>query len=331
MALAGMAAVLIPLASGAQGRYAAECFRLGVGIQAVAAGSCGATIPGNGTAFFWNPALAERAHPSAYFEEAGVFGSLNSSLARLRTAAVGLPLGRAGIVQVGYVHFAVEDIPRYPSLGESSFVERLADPTLRGGVEPDGWFEDGESALYWCYAHVFRLPLRLSWMAEELLLELPLGVSAKLLSHRLDAWRARGAGVDIGAALRLDLRQLWQGTWSGEFLLAWRVADVLGTRLRWNSGSVEQIRPAKSFGMAYAVSPVRSVRFLFVAEKDQDTASWPKFGTGLMTDRFELLAGRGPEGLNFGLLLGLGRLRIGYARQTTGLGPVERIGAEFLW
>ncbi|MDZ7374613.1 MAG: hypothetical protein ONB23_11675 [candidate division KSB1 bacterium] len=323
--------VLHPTLLAAGGKYAAEYLRLGAGVEAVAVGACGSVLPGGPTSFLWNPALGLWGRRFAYFEECAVFGSFGSSLASLRTASAGLPLGFATSLQMGYVKFSVEGIPRYPELAPTTFGDRLREATHRGLGEPLGRFEDSESALYVGLARRFHLALRPSWLVDELSLELPVGVAFKRLSQSLDLWKAHGYGIDAGAALRIGLGQFGEGLRNGELLLAWRRSDLTRTRLTWETGMVGEVEPVTSVGAAYSLRSRKGTRLLLALQDDLGESGGPRVGLAYRTGHLEFLAGRGENGWSFGLVFSVRSASFGYARQIMALGAVERVGAELTW
>ncbi len=329
--LAACAGVITAPGGMAGVRYAASYLRLGVGAEASALASTGSGLAGSATAFYWNPALAAYAERSAYFEYSGAFGSLGSHLAVLHVVAVGGRLGQAAGVQIGYVSYTVPDIPRYPEIKPEGFADRLVGTGDRPAFGPTGWFSNKEEAIYFCISRLARLALRFNWLVEELEIEIPVGVSFKLLHQSLDAWHASGVGLDVGLGFAVDLRQFGERPWAGRLLVAWRMTDVSGTRLRWGQGLNQEVEPVRSWALSYTTDDSPGIRWGFLLQHDAWVRRETRFGLHATAGRLQVLGGLGASGVHYGLRLRAWKAYLYFSRQAAQLGDVERLALEWRW
>jgi hypothetical protein len=226
LSLVAMWAASSPALAG--GKYAAEFLRIGVGARALGLGGAFVAIADDASAPYWNPAgLARTARPEMLFMHAEQFGSI----ANHDFASFVQPLGTAGngsAVAMSLVRFSVDNIlvtrDAYDDLNHNG----QRDPGEP--IRPDQFYTDSDTE--------YALLLSYARAAAE---RLSLGGNLKLIRQGLLDNTSFGMGLDLGV--------IWRPAeaWS----LGARLADATTTRISWDTGHRETLRPSLDLGGAW--------------------------------------------------------------------------------
>ncbi len=212
----------------AGGKYAAEFLRIGVGARALGLGGAFVAIADDGSAPYWNPAgLARAARPEMLFMHAEQFGSI----ANHDFASFVQPLdsrGTGSAVAISLVRFSVDDIlvtrDAYDDLNHNGRRDE-GEP-----IRPDQFYTDSDTE--------YALLLSYARAAGD---RLSLGGNLKLIRQGLLDNTSFGMGLDLGLLYRPT------ASWG----LGVRMADATTTRISWDTGHRETLRPALTLGAAW--------------------------------------------------------------------------------
>ncbi len=195
----------------------------------------------DGSAFYWNVAgLADLDRTRLDLMHASAFGAIANPLATFNHVGLSLPLANAATLAANYVRLAVDDVPIYPELRGSSFGQRLLDPSLRPDGQPLGFFGDREEAYVLSFAKMNTLTVSPGWLYNDFALQVPLGISFKVVRQRMYGASASGFGVDVGAMVRVSGSELFDVPRLGTISVALAFVDIapqspgaLATRIAW--------------------------------------------------------------------------------------------------
>ena len=321
-------AVLLPVVGTAGDAYVADFLDIPVDARSLAFGLNQITLSRQPSGILGNPANVvwpgERQIEIAY---GSLYGGLNSGLGQHQGVFLHVPLrGSAGFA-LAFVRLAVDDIPRYGDLGASSFSERLVGTSGRPGSSPLGYFSDSEVAFFAAFGRGFPVRIGMNWFVEKIDLFPYVGVDFKVLHQILDRFSARGAGFDIGAGLRVDLRQFSDAVWLGTLNVAWTGRDVGNTVLTWNNRVRESRSHSNSWGFAYQLELGRHVELGTFWQTEARRGSG--FATGLEAcyRGTRLMVGLRDKRPGFSLGLTWGRWGLSYGFRSMPLGETHRIDA----
>lgn len=227
-------------------KYAGEFLKLGVGARALGMGEAFVALADDASATYWNPAgLVFAPQRQVLFMHAEQFGdALNHDF-----VGFAMSLEGQGAIAVSIIRLGADDIPVTagirPDAEEDVGLDGIGGTGDEG--ENNGRFDPGEpfilrlhqDEILWKssaeYAVVFSYAKRING-------KLSLGGNFKLITQRfLGLASSFGVGIDAGA--------LYEA--SDDFTLGLRVADLTTTRLFWDTGARETIRPTFIPGLQY--------------------------------------------------------------------------------
>ena len=224
-------ALLFTVTTGFSAKYAGEFLEIGVGARALSMGGAMTAHVDDGSAFYWNPSGA------AYISGvrvSGMYADLWDGLASYSTAGVSLPV-TGSVFSINWLRLGVPDIEMHPNYEE--FLQR--DPLLRFVVQdgdttyydsvqeyllathgaPEGFFSDGESAIFLSFSKLNAFTIDLGWSYFQIPMELPIGASVKIINHKIGSTTGTGLGVDFGAQFRFPLDLIVHEKWKAQILL----------------------------------------------------------------------------------------------------------------
>jgi hypothetical protein len=212
----------------AGGKYAAEFLKIGVGARALGLGGAFVAIADDGSAPYWNPAgLARAARPEMLFMHAEQFGSIaNHDFASFVQPLDSRSSGSA--VAISLVRFSVDDI----LVTRDAYDDRNHNGRRDEGepILPDRFYMDSDTEYALLLSYARATGDRLS-----------LGGNLKLIRQGLLDNTSFGMGLDLGLLYRPT------ASWG----LGVRLADATTTRISWDTGHRETLRPALTFGAAW--------------------------------------------------------------------------------
>ncbi len=317
---------------GGTGKYGASFLNFGIGARALGLGGAFVAAADDGSAFYWNPAgLARLAHPELSFMYAPAFGSVTAPLANYNHLGLSLPLPGAVTLAANYVRLAIDDIPVFPELRGESFSQRLLDPALRPDGLPLGYFSDREEAFVLSFAKMNTLTTSLGWLYTDLAVEVPLGISFRMVRQRLYGARASGFGVDLGAMARVDLGKLFDLPAVGQFSSGFALIDVAGTTLSWSTHHRGRIAQDVRLGVAYFQPlPWRKSALLFCWSKKKRPAPSTHWGVEYQLPPLALRIGLDSGHFTAGAGFRFRRLTVDYGFVSGDLGNVHRLCASLV-
>ncbi len=230
-------------------KFAAEFLRLGVGARALGMGEAFVAVADDASAPYWNPAgLAYLDSRQVLFMHAEQFGDvINHDF-----ISFAMPLDDRDALSVSVIRLGVDNIPVTAGIRPDSLedvgADGILDPDNPDEGEGNGRFDPGEpfilrlhqNEVLWAsdaeYAIFFSYAKRIGE-------KLSVGGNFKLITQRLLGLASSfGIGLDAGA--------LYQAT--GHLMLGVRVGDFTTTRLFWDTGARETIRPTMIPGLRYS-------------------------------------------------------------------------------
>jgi hypothetical protein len=227
-------------------KYAGEFLKLGVGARALGMGEAFVALADDASATYWNPAgLVAMSQRQVLFMHAEQFGdALNHDFISFAMA-----LEDQGTIAVSVIRLGADDIPVTSEIRPDPEEDVGLDgiPGTGDEGEDNGKFDPGEpfilrlhqDEILWKsaaeYAVVFSYANRIGEKVS-------LGGNFKLLTQRfLGLASSFGVGIDIGL--------LYQAT--EDLTLGLKVADPTTTKLFWDTGARETIRPTLTPGLQY--------------------------------------------------------------------------------
>lgn len=240
--------------------------------------------------------------------------------------AYGQPIPGVGVLGLGWLRLGVEGIPRYPELERMHVLDRQREASQG----PTGYFSDREDVYYFSFARNHRLELDLKWQSFIVArVEIPIGVTLKLLRYDLAGLSAQGVGMDVGAVLRVSPADVLQREGASTLAVGLALKDVTRTDIKWDSGQRDTIPHGLCCGLAY-IHRLRSRQMMVAVSLEADTRAGRRGRAGLEWQWRQALALRvGHDGRSgtAGLGLGWGPFRVDYALVPHELGLSHRIGA----
>ncbi len=230
-------------------RYAAAFLEIPLGARALAMGSAYTAVADDAWGFYWNPAgtavLPELVLLSGMYSSQ--YGSIGSPLAHFFHSGLTVPVSglRFG---VNWARFTVPDLRQYPDLTRVLSPQEREELVRRAG---NGEFiPNADDVLWLTLARLIVLPVDFGWMRFSVPVELPVGISFKLLRERIGEHHASGIGVDLGAMLRVNLKDITFDERWPQLSLGVCVRDVGGTRLLWSTQRPHRIPSSVQWGIA---------------------------------------------------------------------------------
>ena len=304
----------------------AGCFLdLGVDPRAIALGEAFGARTDGATSFGYNPSgVSFLEGREAFAMYASLFG-LSQSQGYYHVLAYGQSIGPGVALAVGWVRLGVDDIPEYPELEGRNAIDRQRE-ALKG---PIGHFSDREDAYYFSFAKNNRFRIDLGWQYFVVPIEIPIGISLKVIRYSLEDHSAQGLGIDCGAMLKLSANDLFDREGLGPIVLGLAFQDIANTDINWDTKHRDTIRYNVRSSVSYG-QPFSSRQMHIVLSIQADTRDGSRKKVGLEWLWKESLAfrvgynGRTSTG---GLGLRLGPFRVDYALMLHELGGIHRVGA----
>jgi hypothetical protein len=333
-AIAALALVTLGASAAAQGTaYAGSFLQIPVGARALGQGGAYTAIADDGTAFYWNPSgvsLVENKLLSGMYSSQ--YGSIGSPGANFYFAGWTMPVGSFG-VSANWVRLAINDIPLLPDLREYRSLEQRY--RLVRAAQGGETFSDVEDAFVFTFARDTKLDLNLGWSYFKLPIEVPIGVNLKLLRQNLYDNEATGIGIDVGAMIRLNLRDFFFSEHWPTLSVGASLRDIGDTRLTWNrTQRTESIGATSSYGIAIVQPRVaidsRLTLSYDIDSRDEATSS---FGAELKYKRqFSVRGGINESTVTVGAGVDFNFFDVDYAYLASSdaqLGQVHRLGLAF--
>lgn len=312
------------------GKYGASFLDFGVGARAVALGGAPVAAVDDGSAFYWNVAgLAHITSTRVDFMYATAFGSVANPLATYNHVGASFPLGRTAALAANVVRLAVDDIPIFPELPGNGFGQRLLDPSLRPDGQPLGYFSDREEALVLSFAKMNTITVSPGWLYSDFGVEIPFGISFRMVRQRLYGASATGFGVDLGGMLRVGLNELLDVPTLGTLSAGLAAINIGGTALTWNTRHQDRIAEDIRHGLAYRQPlPWNRSSVLVCWAKNRRPARVDHWGLeyeiGWVAVRLGLDGGRFTAGAGFDFR----RFTVDYGFVSSDLGNVHRLSGS---
>jgi hypothetical protein len=227
-------------------KYAGEFLKLGVGARALGMGEAFVALAGDASATYWNPAgLVAVSQRQVLFMHAEQFGdALNHDFISFAMA-----LEEQGAIAVSVIRLGADDIPVTAEIRPDPEEDVGLDgvPGTGDEGEGNGRFDPGEpfilrlhqDEIFWKSAAEYAVVFSYAKRVGE---RLSLGGNFKLLTQRfLGLASSFGVGLDFGL--------LYEA--SDNLTLGLKMADPTTTRLFWDTGARETIRPTVFPGLQY--------------------------------------------------------------------------------
>ncbi|GBD06342.1 hypothetical protein HRbin21_00130 [bacterium HR21] len=229
--------------------YAGAFLEIPLGARALGMGGAFSAVADDAWGFAWNPAGLALLPPTPLVSGmySSQYGSLGSPLAHFFHTGLTVPVSRAQL-GINWVRFTVPDLRRYPDLTRVLSPQEREELVRRAGQGE--FIPNADDALWLSLAHLFVIPVDFGWMRFAVPVEFPIGVNLKLLHQRIAEHTASGLGLDLGAALRVNLKDIaFDERWP-RLALGLFVRDLGGTRLLWSTQRPHRIPSSVQWGIA---------------------------------------------------------------------------------
>lgn len=323
----------IPLSLWAQEeRYAGAFLEIPLGARALGMGTASTAVADDAWGFFWNAAglglLPEGVLLSGMYSSQ--YGPLGSPLAHY--FHTGLTISVAGLQLAGnWVRLTVPDLRHYPDLTRVLSPQEREELVRRAGG--GDFIPNADDALWLTLARLFVVRVDFGWLRFVVPLEVPVGLNVKLVHERIAEHSASGMGLDIGAIVRVNLKDIaFDERWP-RLALGLSLRDVGGTRLLWTTQRPHRIPPSTRWGLALT-QPLEMWHMELTAAYDRDS----RYGTSrhvglevLYRRSFALRLGWYAGVVTLGAGLDAGFLTADYAfmaESDTQLGSVHRLSVS---
>jgi len=229
------------------GEYGDAFIEIGISARAAAMGSSLGALDTSITAFLYNPAgISQMGRFSTALMYTSVFGLANHNY-----FGIGFQINQQSRIGINWIRFSVDDIPERPDV-----IRQILDPAARREYvlaldnRTLNRFNDIENALFITYAQHIHRTVDPGWRYTRFKVQIPWGLSVKLLHKSIYNLSAYGIGLDFGGKLRVRGSDLveWQRLGYLNFGMIWR--DITSTMLYWNSRRQDEIPPSVALSFA---------------------------------------------------------------------------------
>ncbi len=249
--------------------YAAAFLEIPLGARALGMGGAFSAIADDAWGFAWNPAGLALLPPTPVLSGmySSQYGSIGSPLAHFFHTGLIVPV--SGVYAgINWIRFTVPDLRRYPDLTRVLSPQEREELVRRAGQGE--FIPNADDAFWFTLARLFVLPLDFGWMRFTVPVELPIGFNVKLIRERIAEHTASGVGLDLGAALRVNLKDIaFDERWP-RVSLGVLLRDVGGTRLLWSTQRPHRIRSSLQWGVALT-QPVEAIHLEATLAYDRDS------------------------------------------------------------
>ena len=221
------------------GEYGDAFLELGVGGRNMAMGNSISALDTNNTCFYANCAgLASIRSLNLDLMYTSHFG-----LAYYNHLGLAFPLTKTISGAINWLRFGVNNIyfrPDYFITSDYSPEERRQKILINQG-KGFGSFSDTEDGFYFSLAKMNKIQVYLGWLYENLELEIPVGVSVKVLHKQLNNNIAWGIGTDVSTRCRFHLGTLMGIDQLGYFSYGLAISDFTETNIYWETKNSDKI------------------------------------------------------------------------------------------
>jgi len=315
------------------GKYGGEFLELGVSAKNLAMGNSCSALDQSNTAFYSNPSglayVKQKNLGLMYMDQFG--------LAKYNYLGYSFPLDKRSVFAINWIHFGVTDIPRRPDLflsGEYTSEERRAEIISKKG-KGYGSFSNTEDALFFSFAKMNHYDFFLSWMFNNLRIQIPIGANIKLIRKHLDKAQAFGIGADLGARIRFHFGEIASNN-LGHVSFGVTFQDFTGTNIYWDTKHLDKIKSNVKLSASFE-QPIQlfESHLSFSYEYNTKYNDDKRYGVEYtLKHTLALRAGYNFNGLNYGCGLYFKffhiNTNIDYALLNHSFGNCHRIGVS-LW
>lgn len=248
-------ALLLSVSTVFAAKYAGEFLEIGVGARALGMGGSMTSHVDDGSAFYWNPSGASYISGVRF---SGMYADLWDGLANYSVAGVSLPV-TGSVFSINWLRLGVPDIELHPDYAEllqqdqfQRYVVRDGDTTYYNSVQeyllatggaPEGFFSDGESAIFLSFSKLNSFTIDLGWSYFQIPMELPIGASVKIINHKIGNTTGTGIGADFGAQFRFPLDMIVHEYWKAKLAYGFTWQDATRTAIDWGENNKDAIPP----------------------------------------------------------------------------------------
>ena len=259
-----VAVVLVFPVTAPAGRYAGDFLDIGVGGRALGMGGAFVALANDGTAAFFNPA------GFGQLDKRGItlmHTWLFMGMANYDFFSLAGPVGDGLGMALSVVRLGVDGIPIYPQL-RGTPDERRDSLELRPDGIPLGYFQDTEYAGYLSVGKAITYEFGKGVRYVAIPIFICIGGNAKYVHQTLKDKTGTGIGVDLGAIIGVNLRDIFSAASPGRLSLGVDVMDIGGTKITWNTRS--QRTDEIPFNFRYGASLNQEIDFL----RGEVTVAW---------------------------------------------------------
>ncbi len=240
------------------------------------------------------------------------------------------PLGENWLLSAQVIHAGVGDIYARPSL---SGLDPLTRRDSVRYTDHDTWgtLQHREDALLTTIGRKLKFNIDLGWKFFEIPCELPVGLTVKYIDKVLEGNRGIGSGIDLGTAVRAELKEVNDLLAYTELYFGYVVRDILNTPVYWETRHQDAIKRSVVTGMAL-VQPIPSAELVFTVSTSTNAAHQNLRQYGLQIGFKEVLNARlGHDGNEYSLGLGLAfkKFIIDYSFSQHELAGAQKFGVVY--
>ena len=311
------------------GKYGDSFLKIGTSARDIGLGQAIVADMGNASGFNICPAsIASINTRTFYFLIVDQYG-----LAEYYSGGMVLPLKNNQFASFNISTLIIDDIQLRPDLGYIGSYEERRD-VIRGLFDQGyGSFNDLEVALTSTFVKMTKGSMNMG--LNNYSYQMPIGINTRLIKKKLYDKEAYGIGFDLGGIFSLELADIFNYNWLGQFAIGISINNVYGTHLFWSNDLKDVIPMQIISGFSYE-QPIKRFdsKVLFLCQKNDIYPNDAPFGIefAIMKKLFVRIGNR--AGLNQG---GLGfstkikhfkKIRVDYSFGGHDLGDAHRLGFE---
>ncbi len=155
-----------------------------------------------------------------------------------------------------------------------------------------GYFSDRESALLFALARKYRFHINLGWRYYKIPVELPVGLSFKLLHKALADNSAWGFGLDLGVQAFLTFPEGGRFFRNSRLAVGWKLEDVNNTPIYWHTRHQDALTRSLVWGFGWQQSfAQRKYRLELTMARNAFKTGQTQFGLRFFTSRVYIAVG----------------------------------------